>query len=54
MLPHHRKVHTTLELTARETDARGLCVTANASLWVDGQRIYEAIGISVRIVAGAV
>ncbi len=46
-------VHTTLEVTARGADARGIYAIADASLWVDGQRIYEASGLGVRIVAGA-
>ncbi len=52
VLPHHQTVHTTLEVTERGTGARGLYVLANASLWVDGQRIYEASGLGVRIVGG--
>ena len=51
VLPHHRQVHTTLEITERRRDERGVVAIANASLWVDGQRIYEASGIGVRIVA---
>jgi len=50
VLPHHHTVHTTLELTERGSDARGVYALANASLWVDGQRIYEATGLGVRIV----
>ncbi len=53
VLPHHRQVHTTLEITARGRDARGEYAFADASLWVDGQRIYEASGLGVRVVAGA-
>jgi acyl transferase domain-containing protein/3-hydroxymyristoyl/3-hydroxydecanoyl-(acyl carrier protein) dehydratase len=53
VLPHHRQVHTTLEITARGHDARGEYAFADASLWVDGQRIYEASGLGVRVVAGA-
>ncbi|MBK9655586.1 MAG: hypothetical protein IPO66_08945 [Rhodanobacteraceae bacterium] len=52
VLPHHRLVHTTLEVTGRGRDQRGLYAIADASLWVDGQRIYEATGLGVRIVAG--
>lgn len=50
VLPHHRQVHTTLELTAEGHDERGYYAIADASLWVDGQRIYEASGLAVRIV----
>ena len=54
VLPHHHTVHTTLELTERGRDASGIYAIANASLWVDGQRIYEATGLGVRIVSGDV
>lgn len=49
VLPHHKQVHTTLELTEVTDEADSLCARANASLWVDGQRIYEAIGLSLRM-----
>ena len=42
VLPHHRTVHTTIEITAAGRDERGAWATCEASLWVDGQRIYEA------------
>ncbi len=50
VLPQHRQVHTTLEITDRGQDERGIYAIATASLWVDGQRIYEATGLGVRIV----
>jgi 3-hydroxymyristoyl/3-hydroxydecanoyl-(acyl carrier protein) dehydratase len=53
VLPHHRQVHTTLEVTDCGRDARGAYALADASLWVDGQRIYEARGLGVRIVSAA-
>ena len=53
VLPQHRRVHTTLEVTGRGADARGIYAIADASLWVDGQRIYEAIGLGVRVVPEA-
>jgi 3-hydroxymyristoyl/3-hydroxydecanoyl-(acyl carrier protein) dehydratase len=52
VLPHHRQVHTTLEITETGYDARGAYAFANASLWADGQRIYEINGLGMRIVAG--
>lgn len=52
VLPHHRQVHTTLEITETGRDARGAYALANASLWADGQRIYEINGLGMRIVAG--
>ena len=53
VLPHHRQVHTTLEITDRSRDEQGVYAVARGSLWVDGQRIYEAQGIGMRIVPGA-
>ncbi len=50
VLPHHRRVHTTLEITAEGSDERGYFAVAEGSLWVDSQRIYEASGLAVRIV----
>jgi 3-hydroxymyristoyl/3-hydroxydecanoyl-(acyl carrier protein) dehydratase len=52
VLPHHRRVHTTLEIVETGRDARGVFAFANASLWADGQRIYEMDGLGMRIVAG--
>jgi hypothetical protein len=49
-LPKHRTVHTTLEIIERGIDAQGAYALADASLWVDGQRIYECLGFGVRIV----
>ena len=51
VLPQHRLMHTTLDITERGRDARGVYAVANASLWADGQRIYEAQGLAVRLVA---
>ncbi len=52
VLPHHKQVHTTLEITEKGVDARGVYLIASASLWADGQRIYEATGLALRIVSG--
>ena len=51
VLPKHRQVHTTLEITETGRDERGVYALANASLWADGQRIYELDGLGMRIVA---
>lgn len=51
VLPKHRTVQTTLEVSARGRDERGPYAIAEASLWVDGQRIYEASGLGLRIVS---
>jgi 3-hydroxymyristoyl/3-hydroxydecanoyl-(acyl carrier protein) dehydratase len=50
VLPKHRQVHTTLEITQAGRDDRGVYALANASLWADGQRIYEIDGLGMRIV----
>lgn len=52
VLPHHRTVHTTIEITAAGRDERGAWVTCEASLWSDGRRIYEATNLGMRIVPG--
>ena len=52
VLAHHRTVHTTIEITARGRDERGAWATCEASLWADGQRIYEATNLGMRIVPG--
>ena len=52
VLPHHRTVHTTIEITAKGRDERGAWATCEASLWADGQRIYEATNLGMRIVPG--
>lgn len=45
VLPHHGEVVITLQVTESGTDY----VIADASLWVDGERIYEASGIGARL-----
>jgi acyl transferase domain-containing protein/3-hydroxymyristoyl/3-hydroxydecanoyl-(acyl carrier protein) dehydratase/1-acyl-sn-glycerol-3-phosphate acyltransferase len=52
VLPHHRTVHTTIEITAAGRDERGAWATCDASLWSDGKRIYEAGNLGMRIVPG--
>ncbi len=52
VLPHHRTVHTTIEITAKGRDERGAWATCDASLWSDGRRIYEATNLGMRIVPG--
>jgi 3-hydroxymyristoyl/3-hydroxydecanoyl-(acyl carrier protein) dehydratase len=54
VLPRHRQVHTTLEITETGRDARGVYALANASLWADGQRIYELDGLGMRLVESAI
>ncbi|MCB1553612.1 MAG: hypothetical protein KDJ14_07350 [Xanthomonadales bacterium] len=52
VLPHHATVHTTMEISECGSDALGRYATATASLWADGQRIYEAEGLCVRVMEG--
>ncbi len=46
VLPHNRKVVVEVEVTEVAED--GTLTVADASLWVDGKRIYEASGLAVR------
>lgn len=48
--PEHRAITLTMEITARGRDGRGAWAVADASLWVDGKRIYEAQDLGVRVV----
>jgi 3-hydroxymyristoyl/3-hydroxydecanoyl-(acyl carrier protein) dehydratase/malonyl CoA-acyl carrier protein transacylase len=50
--PTHGRITTELEITAVGEDADGRYAWADASLWVDGRRIYHAVGIGMRVVAG--
>jgi 3-hydroxymyristoyl/3-hydroxydecanoyl-(acyl carrier protein) dehydratase len=50
VLPQHRCMHIVLDITERGADALGAYAVASGSLWVDGQRIYEAHGLAVRAV----
>lgn len=45
VLPHHGEVAITVQVTEPGADY----AIADASLWVDGERIYEASGIGVRL-----
>jgi len=49
VVPDNRVITTTLEITERTRDAHGPLARADASLWVDGKRIYEAKGLAMRI-----
>ncbi|MBN2497685.1 MAG: polyketide synthase dehydratase domain-containing protein [Deltaproteobacteria bacterium] len=52
VLPHNRLISTSLEIIERGRDERGPYAVAEASLWIDGRRIYEASGLGMRIVPG--
>ena len=50
VLPHHGEVAITLQVTeAGSAEAGSDYAIADASLWVDGERIYEASGIGIRL-----
>jgi len=50
VLPRNRRVTTLLDLVRSGTNHRGPFAVADASLWVDGTKIYEARGLAMRIV----
>ncbi len=52
VVPEAKTVTTTLEIVETGADDRGAYALADASLWVDGKRIYEAHRLGMRIVAG--
>ncbi|MCA9647831.1 MAG: polyketide synthase dehydratase domain-containing protein, partial [Myxococcales bacterium] len=53
VVPHNDTVTTTLEITEQRVENGSALCVANASLWVDGIRIYEAQNLGMRIVSGA-
>jgi 3-oxoacyl-(acyl-carrier-protein) synthase/3-hydroxymyristoyl/3-hydroxydecanoyl-(acyl carrier protein) dehydratase/1-acyl-sn-glycerol-3-phosphate acyltransferase len=53
VVPKNRLVTTIVDITQTGTDERGRFAVADASLWVDGIRIYEAIGLAMRVVPDA-
>ncbi|MBX3271843.1 MAG: 3-hydroxyacyl-[acyl-carrier-protein] dehydratase FabA [Sandaracinaceae bacterium] len=52
VVPENRLISTTMEIVEKGADERGAYALADASLWVDGKRIYEAKRLGMRIVAG--
>ena len=50
VLPRNKRVTTLLDLVRTGEDDRGPLAVADASLWVDGTKIYEARGLAMRIV----
>jgi hypothetical protein len=50
VVPENKLITTTMDIVEEGSDECGLYVIANASLWVDGKRIYEAIGLGMRLV----
>ena len=55
VVPENKLISVTLEITADNTDAQGArTAVGEASLWVDGKRIYEAKGLAIRFVSESV
>ncbi len=52
VVPKNKVISTTLDVVETGVDERGPFAIAEASLWVDGKRIYEASNIGMRIVPG--
>jgi 3-hydroxymyristoyl/3-hydroxydecanoyl-(acyl carrier protein) dehydratase len=52
VIPTNKVISSTLEITEINCDEGSAKAVANASLWVDGKRIYEASGLAMRIVSG--
>ena len=53
VVPESRLITTTMEIVETGADALGVYALADASLWVDGKRIYEAKRLGMRVVSGA-
>jgi 3-hydroxymyristoyl/3-hydroxydecanoyl-(acyl carrier protein) dehydratase/1-acyl-sn-glycerol-3-phosphate acyltransferase len=53
VVPSNRTIGCTVEVLEIGKDARGVFAKADASLWVDGKRIYDAKGLAMRIVDDA-
>jgi 3-hydroxymyristoyl/3-hydroxydecanoyl-(acyl carrier protein) dehydratase/1-acyl-sn-glycerol-3-phosphate acyltransferase len=52
VVPLNRTIGCTLEVTEVSKDERGVVAVADASLWVDGKRIYDCKGLAMRIAIG--
>jgi 3-hydroxymyristoyl/3-hydroxydecanoyl-(acyl carrier protein) dehydratase/1-acyl-sn-glycerol-3-phosphate acyltransferase len=52
VVPDNRLITITMEIAAQGRDADGPFAVADASLWVDGKRIYQVAGLGMRIVDG--
>jgi acyl transferase domain-containing protein/3-hydroxymyristoyl/3-hydroxydecanoyl-(acyl carrier protein) dehydratase len=50
--PQKKRISTELNILEKGRDERGAFVVAEAWLWVDGLRIYQATNMGMRIVAG--
>jgi 3-hydroxymyristoyl/3-hydroxydecanoyl-(acyl carrier protein) dehydratase/1-acyl-sn-glycerol-3-phosphate acyltransferase len=52
VVPTNSLISSTLEITEIRKEEGSVLVLAEASLWVDGKRIYEASNLGMRIVSG--
>jgi 3-hydroxymyristoyl/3-hydroxydecanoyl-(acyl carrier protein) dehydratase len=52
VVPSNRLIQVEVDVVDVQKDARGVVVTANGNLWVDGLRIYVANGLALRLVEG--
>ena len=52
VIPENAVITTTMEIVEIGKDKRGAYVLADASLWVDGKRIYEAFRLGMHAVEG--
>ena len=50
VIPENKVISTTLDIVETGRDDIGVFARADASLWVDGKRIYEAQGLCVHII----
>jgi 3-hydroxymyristoyl/3-hydroxydecanoyl-(acyl carrier protein) dehydratase/1-acyl-sn-glycerol-3-phosphate acyltransferase len=50
VVPDNRLITITMEITEQGRDAAGPFAVADASLWVDGKRIYQVAGLGMKIV----
>jgi 3-hydroxymyristoyl/3-hydroxydecanoyl-(acyl carrier protein) dehydratase/1-acyl-sn-glycerol-3-phosphate acyltransferase len=50
VVPDNRRITITMEITEQGRDAAGPFAVADASLWVDGKRIYQVAGLGMKIV----
>lgn len=48
--PYNKQIEVTMDITDRGTDQEGTYAVADASLWVDGLRIYHATRLTMRVV----
>jgi len=53
VVPRNKLITTTLDITEIGRDEQGPFAVAEASLWVDGMRIYEASNLAMRVVSTA-